>query len=97
MRSDACLAFGCLRPSDRPSSNLIRFCEPTEQAASICDRDRWLASNLILSRPKMLWKIAMNPIGNLHGRAACEDSNMAPQIATLVRFHHSSSDLSRLV
>jgi hypothetical protein len=35
-----------------------------EQAAFICDRDRWLASSLILSRLKMLWKNAMNQPGN---------------------------------
>jgi hypothetical protein len=35
---------------------------------SICDRDRWLASNLIFSGLKMLRKIAMNQLGNLHGR-----------------------------
>ncbi len=35
---------------------------------SIFDRDRWLASNLILSRLKMSWKIAMKLLGNLPGR-----------------------------
>jgi len=35
---------------------------------SICDHDRWLPSNLILSRLKMLWKIAMKLLGNLPGR-----------------------------
>jgi hypothetical protein len=39
----------------------IQFVLPAdEQAASICDRDRWLASNLISSGLKMFWKITMN-------------------------------------
>jgi hypothetical protein len=47
----------------------IQFVLPAdEQAASICDRDRWLASNLISSGLKMFWKITMNQLGSLPGR-----------------------------